>query len=407
MGRIWQAGAELQSVATGVEFTAITTSGPALETTTKRSGAAAWRITNTTNIEGLRNVISNSQGSFFFRFYVYIVTLPTGTKMIGGFSQAGTYKIGVRVTSGGVLQFWNQEDSAQVGSDSSALSTATWYRIEIKCDSTTLATTAVEANAYADTPGASSFWNPSGTIDITTNPNSVRCGTDGSDATFDFIVDDLAVNDTTGSIQNSWPGEGEIIHLYPNSNGDNSGWTGSDGDSTDNYLLVDEFPPDDATTYVQSNTSGQIDDYNIDAAPSEIASDAIINVVMVGCRAAVENATGADPDFVLRIKASSSGTVEESANLDVNTVTWLSPVPGPQTPPDTYRLVLYDLPGSSTSLWTKADLDTAQIGVRESVTDTHFARVSSIWLSVDFKPATAGKARPPFQKYTQFVWRKS
>lgn len=393
MARIWQAGAELQSVANAVEFTAFTTNAPAIETTTKRSGAAAWRINNTGGSEGFRHVHTTTQASFFFRFYLYIVTMPTGTKMIGGFSAVGTYKAGVRLTPGGLLQLYNQEDSAQIGSDSSALSTGTWYRIEIKCDSTTLSSTAVEANAYEDEAGASSFWNPSGTINITTNPNCVRCGTDGADATLDYIVDDLAVNDTSGSIQNSWPGPGKIIHLYPNGNGDNSGWTGSDGNQTDNYLLVDEFPPVD-TDYVQSNTSGQIDDYALTNAPAEMESGATINVVAVGVRAAVENATGADPDIVLRIKAAASGTTDETGNLDVNSVTFNSPIPTPQSPPDTYRLVLYDLPGASTTAWTKADLDTAQVGVRESVSDTHFARVSSIWVSVDFN-------NPSGTQYTQ------
>lgn len=387
MGRIWQGGAELQSVTGAVEFTAITTSGPAIETTIKRGGSAAWRINNASASEGFRHVHTSTQAEFYFRFYVYIVTMPTNTRFIGGFSQTGTYKVGVRLTSGGLLQLYNQEDSAQVGSNSSALSTGTWYRIEIKCNSTTLASTVVEANAYIDDPSASSFWNPSGTIDITANPNCVRCGTDSSDATLDYVVDDLAVNDTSSPGPTSWVGHGYVIHMYPNGNGDNSGWTGSDGNQTDNYLLVNEFPPND-TSYVQSNTSGQIDDYNLDAAPAAMASGDTINNVMVGVRAAVENATGADPDIALRYKAAASGTVSESANLDVNSVTFSSPVMPPQTPPDTYRLVVYTKPGTSDPI-TKADLDTSQIGVREAVTDTHFARVSAIWLSVDYSPAVA------------------
>jgi hypothetical protein len=385
MARIWQGGAELQSATATVEFTAITTNAPSVETTIKRSGNAAWRISNTGGIEGFRTVHTTAQGSFFFRFYLYIVAMPASTKTIAGFSQAGSYKVGIRLTSGGLLQLYNNEDAAQVGSDSSALSLNTWYRIEMKCDSTTLASTLVESNAYVDTLGASSFWNQSGTINLAANPNGVRCGTDGADATLDYVVDDLAVNDTSGSVQNSWPGEGEIIHQYSNGNGDNSAWTGSDGNSTDNYLLINGVPPNDAS-YVQSNTSGQIDDYNIDATPAAMESTDTINVVMVGVRAAASAATSTDPDIVLRIKASASGTVEESASLDVNSITFNSPVPLPQSPPDTYRLVLYDLPGASTTAWTKADLDAAQIGVREAATDADFARVSSIWLSVDHKP---------------------
>lgn len=386
MARLWTAGAELQTVTPGFEFTAIVTNAPALETSIKRSGNAAWRISNNTGAEGFRQLITAAQGDYYFRFYVYVVALPTNSsRILGGFRITGAYKAVVKLTSGGLLQCFNQEDGTQIGSNSSAISLDTWYRIEIRCDSTTLASTAIEARAYVDTPGASAFWNPSGTADLAAFPTNVACATEATDNTLDFIVDDLAVNDTSGSFQNSWPGEEKVIVLRPNGNGDNSAWTGSDGNSTDNYLLVDDVPPN-STDYVQSNTSGQIDDYNLEATPSELATGDTINVVHVGVYAAVDNVTGSDPDIVLRIKASAAGTVEESASLDVNAVTYHGPAPLPAN--DNYQLTLYDLPGASTTAWTKADLDTAQAGIRESVTDTHFARVGALWVMVGFTPAS-------------------
>ncbi len=375
MARLWSCGFELQSVTAAVEFTAVI-AAPVIETTTKRSGAAALRINNAVS-EGFRNVHTASQGAFFFRFYLYVVAMPAATTVIGGARITGSNKISIRLTTGGALQLYNSEDSAQVGSDSSALSTATWYRVEMTYDSTTLSATTCSARI-----DGTQF--ASGTVDLAATPTNFGCYHAG-DATLDYIVDDIAINDSSGSFQNSWAGEGEIIHLYPNGNGDNSAWTGSDGNSTDNYLLVDEFPPNDATDYVESNTSGQIDDYNLAATPAAMDSSDAINVVQVGVRAAVSDATGSDPDVVIRIKASTSGTVEESASLDVNSATWKSPAPLPSD--DNYKLTLYDLPGASTTAWTKADLDTAQIGIREAVTDTHLVRVSAIWLLVDHKPS--------------------
>lgn len=385
MARLWTAGNELQSGA-AFEFLSTITNGPAVETTIKRSGNAAWRISNAAAIEGFRQQHTAAQGLFYFRFYIYIVALPAATRVIGGSRATGTNKAVFRMTTGGALQLYNVEDSAQVGSNSSALSLNTWYRIEMSYDSTTLSATAVDGRI-----DGVSF--ASGTIDITTNPNSFGCFIEAADATLDYVVDDLAINDSSGSFENTWPGEGEVIVQFPNGNGDNSQWTGSDADSTDNYLLVDEFPPDDAATYVQSNTSGQIDDYNLEPTPAAMDSTDVINVVHVGVRAAVSDATGADPDIVLRIKASASGTVEESASLDCNAIAWQSPTPLPAT--TNYVLTLYDLPGASTTAWTKADLDTAQIGVREAVTDTHFARVSTIYLMVDHKPGAAGGSVVP------------
>lgn len=398
MARLWTAGAELQTVTAGIEFTALATNAPAVETTTKRSGNAAWRITNTGAAEGFRQQHTTSQGLFYFRFYLYIVAMPTtGTAVIAGSRQTGNQKAVIRLTTGGALQLYNFEDSAQVGSDSSALSTATWYRIEMSYDSTTLSATSVEAKIDGTTFA-------SGTIDITATPNSFGCYTIGGDATLDYIVDDLAINDSSGSFQTGYPGEGEVIVLRPNGNGDNSDWGGSDGNSTDNYLLIDEVPPDTAD-YVEDNTSGQIDDYNLEATPAAMDSGDTINVVHVGVLAAVNDATSSDPDIVLRIKASASGTVEESANLDCNSATYQGPAPLPAD--SNYKLTLYDLPGASTTAWTKADLDQAQAGVRVSVTDAHFARIAALWVMVDHKPgAAATKALPPFQKHTFYVWRK-
>jgi hypothetical protein len=387
MARLWTAGAELQSVTPGIEFTAITTNAPAIETGTKRSGNAAFRLNNGA-AEGLRNLSISAQGDYYFQFYMYVVALPTGgTKVLGGFMTTGTTrKISIRLTTAGLLQLFNSEDGAQVGADSSAISLNTWYRIAVRMNSTTLATTAVEARAYVDTPGASTFWNPSGTIDLAANATSVYCGHDG-DAALDYIVDDLALNDTSGSFQNSWPGEEKVIILRPNGNGDNSDWGGSDGNSTDNYLLIDETPPDTAD-YVEDNTSGQIDDYNLEATPAAMGASDTINVVHVGVYGAVSDATSGDPDMVLRIKASASGTVEESASLDVNSVTYHAPAPLPAN--DNYQLTLYDLPGASTTAWTKADLDQAQAGVRVAVTDAHFARVAALWVTVGFTPNAGG-----------------
>lgn len=388
MAALWRGGAELQSTAATVEFSSIVTNAPAIETTTKRSGAASWRISNTVGVEGWRQGHASTQGQFFFQFYLYIVAMTASTRHIAGARTTGTRLISIRLTSAGLLQLYNAEDSAQVGSDSSALSTGTWYRIALMYDSTTLNATSIEARAYTDVAGAAAFWNPSGTIDLAANPTNFGCYTDFQDTTLDYLTDDCAINDTSGSFQTSWPGEMKYIVLRPNAAGDNNAWGRGGVDSGANWSQASEIPPDGGTSYVESNTSGQIDDYNLDATPGEMGASDTINAVLVGVQAAVSDATGADPDIVLRIKASASGTVEESASLDVNSLTYHGPAPLPAN--DNYQLVLYDLPGASTTAWTKSDLDQAQAGVREAVTDTHFARVAALWVGVDFTPVTGG-----------------
>lgn len=62
-------------------------------------------------------------------------------------------------------------------------------------------------------------------------------------------LDDIAINDTSGTINNSWPGRGGIHALVPNGAGTLTQLTPSAGS---NYECVDESPPDDDTSYVES-----------------------------------------------------------------------------------------------------------------------------------------------------------
>jgi len=387
MARLMSFPFELRSITTGMEWITSTNGTPVIETTTFRSGSAALRINATGGAENIHHIFRTTQGPCWTRFYFRVVAGSTGNDVIIISTLSGnTNLVGVRIDANETLEFLNLEDSAQVGASSSAISLDTWYRLEYYIDSTTLASTAIEARLYAASDESTLLWNPSGTINLALNPDRFRLGITAADATLDIIWDDGAINDDVGSFENSWPGEGEQIMLRPSAAGDNGAWTRGGTDSGANWSQTEEIPPDDVTTYVQSNTSGQIDDYNLDATPAAMASDDVIKCVQVGVRFAISSGSGADPDFVLRIKASASGTVEESANLsgagDTSYQSYKIATPRQ------YALTLYDLPGASTTAWTKTDLDAAQIGVRETVTDTHFMRVSALWLVADHKPAS-------------------
>ena len=76
-----------------------------------------------------------------------------------------------------------------------------------------------------------------------------------------FYVDDLYVADTTGGVNDDFLGPIAVTAKFPNGNGNSSVLVGQDADSTDNYLNVDEDPPDDGTTYNESGTEGDKDTY--------------------------------------------------------------------------------------------------------------------------------------------------
>lgn len=91
--------------------------------------------------------------------------------------------------------------------------------------------------------------------------------------------DDIALNNTAGGVDASWCGDGHIVMVSPNGNGDSSMLAGSDGNSVNNYLLVDEVPPTGDADYVESLTPNDIDLYamgNITLQPGETISRAWI-----------------------------------------------------------------------------------------------------------------------------------
>jgi len=75
--------------------------------------------------------------------------------------------------------------------------------------------------------------------------------------------DDIAVNNTTGTEHNSWPGVGGIFPVLVDGAGSHAEFTPSAGD---NYACVDERPPNDDTDYVESDIVGTKDAYSIDAS---------------------------------------------------------------------------------------------------------------------------------------------
>lgn len=98
--------------------------------------------------------------------------------------------------------------------------------------------------------------------DTGTTFDNVGNGRYGTSALY---CDDLALNDTTGGSDNSWCGDGIIVKVTPNGDGAHNNWHGSDADDVNNYLLVDEYPKDDNTTYVyhDGSSSGTQDQYGL------------------------------------------------------------------------------------------------------------------------------------------------
>ena len=73
---------------------------------------------------------------------------------------------------------------------------------------------------------------------------------------------DLVVYNDAGAVNNAAPlGDLRVEWLLPTGNGTSSALVGSDSNSTDNYLLVDETTPNGDVDYVESSTPADKDTY--------------------------------------------------------------------------------------------------------------------------------------------------
>lgn len=387
MARLLNTGFELRSTSAGVESTASSSPAASISTTTFRSGSAALRIESLSSgaVKGLRfNFLAAAgNGPYFFRTYFRVNTAPSANNTIIQCNDTNAFTTqiaSIELTSSRTLQL--RDEDGTIGSPSSAIPANDFeHYIEFKIDRTGAAGAhIVEASLDGTIFATSSTRSLSAgilTFNIGGNLNAE------AQTTGEWFFDDIAINDSAGSFENSYPGVGELIILRPDGDSGTPQWTRGGTDSGANWSQLDETTPNDATDYVSSNTLDQVDNYTLSATPSSMGSTDVIKVVTVGFRAAVDNATGADPDIELGITM--GGNTDVSSAIDIANASYFTN--------DTagvlvnHKLAIYDMPGSSTAI-TKSDLDSATIRLRQAATDTHFARVSAMWVYVEHKPAS-------------------
>lgn len=158
------------------------------------------------------------------------------------------------------------------------------------------------------------------------------------------VFDDLYIADGTGSANNDFLGDVRIDAYLPNANGNSSQLAGSDGNSVDNYLLVDENPPNDDTDYVQSATAAQKDTYGF---PNMSHTPASIYGVQVNMSAKKDDAGARSICSVTR----SGGSDTDGTTLALST-SYLFYMQVIETDPNT------------AAAWTQSGWNAAEFGVK-------------------------------------------
>lgn len=163
-----------------------------------------------------------------------------------------------------------------------------------------------------------------------------------SQSGYDIYFDDFYLIDTTGSLNNTFLGEMRVITALPNANGNSSQYVGSDSNSTDNYLLVDDADPNSDTDYVEDSTVGNRDLYGF----ADISSGGIKGLQLTSF-ARKTDAGARDINLSTRIS---------STNYDSSAYTL----------PSSYAHVsnIWETSPATASVWTQSEVNGAEFGIR-------------------------------------------
>ncbi len=393
MARIWSTGFELNSTTANVEFTAFGT-GQTIQTGTVRSGTYAGKISGmTTSISCgfLYEFLSAAaNGPYWGRAYFNFSTFPSAENTIMGFRAAANMgspgPCRVSIDSSGVVRLRNT--TTLIGSPSSALNLNQWYCFEIKHDGTAASGSQI-LELYIDQSLIASASNL--TISPTNAQSLVVGGNLNAEAqtTGVWYIDDIAINNSTGSFQNTYAGQGKIIHLKPNATGDANAWptqVGGTAGSANNYTRVNEVTPNGTTSTNASNTLNQEDFYNCD--DSGIGASDTVNLVAIGVSYKA-GSISSNSTFKVEVKKTSGGTVSQGTAITPNTTSFLT---NSNSVPDNSTLILYQDPDSSN--WTKSTLDSMQIGMKITTGNTNNAIVTTLWALVDYTPSVGSSVIP-------------
>jgi hypothetical protein len=184
-------------------------------------------------------------------------TLPGSTTAFLSFYDGATLHVDIRMLADGTLRA--TRNGTTLATSTSALSAGTFYSIECKV-------TIDDAAGVVElrVNGSSTGW-----INITSqdtrnagNASANLIKINGLGVT-NVDYDDFYICDGAGSVNNDFLGDVRVDCYMPDGNGNSSQLVGSDSNSTDNYLLVDEASQNGDTDYVQSSTVNNKDTYTI------------------------------------------------------------------------------------------------------------------------------------------------
>ena len=282
MSRVWSEGWEIQDMigyCTGSDF-GIPVVG--LNSIIKRSGVYSLKVGTDSNTNGWLYKEITAVSEFYLRFAFYLDPHIYGATVPKIYWRGGS--LTSYITFGSCYNIVVVIDGVTVDTGITTLYPDTWYLLEahIKIDSSTgIVQIKLDGKAELEID----YTGNTGTGSATSIKFFMDVGYLGEISKAYF--DDIALNDTTGGIDDAWPGEGKIIVMKPG--GDSTPLELTPSAAVDHYTLVDDFPTDGDTTYVEGSVDDEEDIYDLEACG---LTDVIITRIWTEARAKDTAASG-------------------------------------------------------------------------------------------------------------------
>ena len=236
---------------------------PVISTSEQRNGNGCLELNSRNDYLDLDVNFASNQ--FIFGFAVKFST--TGDQDICQVGQASNHFLLLELEAGDIMLY---RSSVLLGTASTTILADTWYYIELKGEVSSSST--IECILRVD--GVTEITVPTGTYTSVSSTDATHVRFHHSSfSAIQIFIDDFYACDFSGSVNDDFLGICAVETILPNGNGYSSDFVGSDADSTDNYLLVDDpTTPDEDSTYVESPTVTEIDAYTFEDLVGDIGT---------------------------------------------------------------------------------------------------------------------------------------
>lgn len=183
--------------------------------------------------------------------------LPATSATVISFLQSTTVLCQARLMNTGKIRLLDQA-AVQIGSDSTATIAAdTWYRLELVCQIAVGSTDYAELRLANDAGVDEVVASTSSGAFTDSAPTGVRFGWNTTPGAGEIMyMDDFALNDNAGSVNNTYVGGEKVVLLLPTADSTrDAGWVGGASGTTNLWEAVNNIPPVGLSNAAATDTS--------------------------------------------------------------------------------------------------------------------------------------------------------